>query len=82
MSINAQEVILTLKLLIMLKKILNLDGAKELNQKEKKSIQGGKWSCGPRASDGTCAPCPEGYMCNTGSTCHGGSYCIVEIQPL
>ena len=29
----------------MLKKILNLDGAKELNQNEKKSIKGGKLQC-------------------------------------
>ena len=45
MSINAQEIILTLKLLIMLKKILNLDGAKELNKKELVMVSGGKIVC-------------------------------------
>ncbi len=45
MSINAQEIILTLKLLIMLKKILNLDGAKELYKRELVTVSGGKVAC-------------------------------------
>ncbi len=52
----------------MLKKILNLNGAKELNQKEKKSIQGGLKECmfwdneckeyGPQCAELECALIP------------------------
>ena len=52
----------------MLKKILNLDGAKELNQNEKKNINGGIVQCRFDSDCGTDTACTNGtytdYKCN------------------
>lgn len=58
------------KTLIMLKRILNLEGADALTRSEQKSINGGKQYC-----DST-LPCPVGYCC-VGHVCNR---CIV-LEP-
>ncbi len=50
----------------MLKKILNLDGAKELNQNEKKSINGGRRKCPTSPWD---PPCPVNSPCCSDGYC-------------
>ena len=57
----------------MLKKILNLDGAKELNQNEKKMISGGRRRC---PSNPFQPPCPNDAPC-----CFDG-YCKDSQSPL
>lgn len=60
----------------MIKTILNLNGAQKLTKTEQRSINGGKWNCGPRIDGPGRYPCPDGYYCDTST-----DVCKVELLP-